>query len=270
MDARAGSFFREARGPTGGWGSLEYGSPSREGQVVGGRWKPLHHFLRRSSFADVTASCGSATLQLVDAGPNATGATLCVIKNDTPRPFKGTVTVEMLHFATARTVTLLAAHPVELGPGAGAASFFCPDGAAGVCPTFEALFAAAGCAGGGADCLMRVVVASPSAADNVLLLADNVLPLAAPSLLKLPTATITATVVAGGGALHVVEVECVSEGLALYVWLSTTASCRFADNGFLMRPGKAKVEVVVFAGFDAAELEATLRVEHLAEHLVPP
>ena len=252
--------------PTGGWGSLEYGSPSREGQVVGGRWKPLHHFLRRSSFADVTASCGSATLQLVDAGPNATGATLCVIKNDTPRPFSGTVTVEMLHFATARTVTLTT-QPVELGPGAGAASFFCPDGAA-TCPTFEALFTAAGCVGGGADCLMRVVVvasaAEPETETPPLLLADNVLPLAAPSLLKLPAATVTVTVVAGGAS---VEVECVSKGLALYVWLSTKASCRFADNGFLMRPGKIEIAVVAFAGFDVAELEATLRVEHLAEHM---
>ena len=43
--------------PTGGWGSLEYGTPV-EGQVIGGRWKPLHYFLRASVFADVMATCG--------------------------------------------------------------------------------------------------------------------------------------------------------------------------------------------------------------------
>ena len=31
--------------PTGGWGSIEYGTP-REGQVIGGRWKPLQSFTR--------------------------------------------------------------------------------------------------------------------------------------------------------------------------------------------------------------------------------
>jgi beta-mannosidase len=30
--------------PTGGWGSLEYGNPRFPGQVLGGRWKPLHHW----------------------------------------------------------------------------------------------------------------------------------------------------------------------------------------------------------------------------------
>jgi hypothetical protein len=30
--------------PTGGWGSLEYGTPGVAGQVIGGRWKLLHHW----------------------------------------------------------------------------------------------------------------------------------------------------------------------------------------------------------------------------------
>eukprot|EP01047_Picozoa_sp_COSAG01_P040744 COSAG01_NODE_3448_length_6086_cov_4.407049_7_plen_61_part_00 len=37
--------------PTSGWGSIEYGSPVA-GQVLGGRWKPLHYEMRRSTFAD--------------------------------------------------------------------------------------------------------------------------------------------------------------------------------------------------------------------------
>jgi hypothetical protein len=82
--------------PTGGWGSLEYGTPTLPGQVcghrmrtallvvsvsllgsvaislsfcltvslsvdeqvVGGRWKPLHYWLRNSAFADVMVTCG--------------------------------------------------------------------------------------------------------------------------------------------------------------------------------------------------------------------
>ena len=32
--------------PTGGWGSVEYGS-AVEGQVLGGRWKPLQYLYRQ-------------------------------------------------------------------------------------------------------------------------------------------------------------------------------------------------------------------------------
>ncbi len=34
--------------PTGGWGSIEYGNPNIAGQVLGGRWKPLHYLVRWS------------------------------------------------------------------------------------------------------------------------------------------------------------------------------------------------------------------------------
>merc|ERR1712217_170925 len=137
--------------PTGGWGSLEYGSPSQPGQVVGGRWKPLHYFLRKSAYADVMAACGNAKLQLNDAGPTASGATMCYVKNDSPRAFSGTVTVELIHFATA-AVSRVANVPVTLAAGSGTTSFFCPD-ASGIvfsqshaaialqCPTFETIFA---------------------------------------------------------------------------------------------------------------------------------
>ena len=38
--------------PTGGWGSVEYGSRV-PGQVEGGRWKPLHYSLRTSTYASI-------------------------------------------------------------------------------------------------------------------------------------------------------------------------------------------------------------------------
>ena len=47
--------------PTGGWGSLEYGTAAAKGQVIGGRWKILHNLMRQSSFADVFVGCGIAT-----------------------------------------------------------------------------------------------------------------------------------------------------------------------------------------------------------------
>lgn len=43
--------------PTGGWGSLEYGTVGfTKGQVLGGRWRPLHHFMEQHLFTDVFAT----------------------------------------------------------------------------------------------------------------------------------------------------------------------------------------------------------------------
>ena len=83
--------------PTGGWGSIEYGSP-RPGQVLGGRWKPLQYFYRRSIFADVMATCG-------DGGA-------CYVRNDRAgRPFEGSCMVASLDFATGASKTV---HTLDL------------------------------------------------------------------------------------------------------------------------------------------------------------
>jgi hypothetical protein len=45
--------------PTGGWGTIEYGSNmAQKGQVIGGRWKPIMHLLKQALFRDVFATCG--------------------------------------------------------------------------------------------------------------------------------------------------------------------------------------------------------------------
>jgi hypothetical protein len=49
-------------------GSLEYGTPVK-GQVIGGRWKPLHHMMEQSAYTDVTAACGKAAVT-VSASPS--------------------------------------------------------------------------------------------------------------------------------------------------------------------------------------------------------
>ena len=42
--------------PTGGWGSLEYGTVGfTRGQVLGGRWKPLHHLMEQHLYRDTIA-----------------------------------------------------------------------------------------------------------------------------------------------------------------------------------------------------------------------
>jgi len=87
--------------PTGGWGLLEYGSQYREdGQIMGGRWKPLMYLLRRSLFRNVFATCGQSGR--------------CYIRNDGTDLFVGTVHVESWDFSgVVRTVFR---NHISLGP----------------------------------------------------------------------------------------------------------------------------------------------------------
>ena len=130
--------------PTGGWGSLEYGTPVK-GQVIGGRWKPLHHMMEQSAYTDVTAACGKASitvtadnarspaphriarrlthcwrlldarttslstdrsLQMMDADDDASGPAICYVRNDLPTPFTGSVTVAALSLEGGKSTTL--------------------------------------------------------------------------------------------------------------------------------------------------------------------
>jgi beta-mannosidase len=85
--------------PTGGWGSIEYGShPGIQGQVTGGRWKPLHYWLKRYLFKDEMISCGTWNQQKGLA---------CVVKNDAFTPLSGTVIIESVELATGNRFTLI-------------------------------------------------------------------------------------------------------------------------------------------------------------------
>jgi len=79
--------------PTGGWGSIEYGNKDIQGQVIGGRWKPLQHWFAQSIFTDVTATCD--------------GAGLCYVRNDGISRFEGTLVLAAHSFADGSESTLL-------------------------------------------------------------------------------------------------------------------------------------------------------------------
>ena len=154
------------------------------------------------------------------------------------------------------------------------------------CATFEQLFAAANCTHGGSDCILRVQVVptakfEASGTAKYVALADNLIPLAAPSEFSLPAATVSivnVSVVAGSGTdTAKITLHCESEGVALYVWLSTLAHGRFSDNGFMMVANTntgidvKEVEFVSFAPvLDLDTLKQSLRVEHLGQHLASP
>jgi beta-mannosidase len=222
--------------PTGGWGSLEYATAAfTPGQVLGGRWKPLHYWYRKSLFTRVFATCGAG------------GA--CMVKNDAVEALTGAVlTVSKVELATGAVTPVHSEPSLSLPPGPGAAAFFTID------PAID-----------GAQFVLTATVVS--AGGEVL--TDNLIPLLPPSnWTGLGKATVTAVVdAAPSGPNGEVGVTLSSDKVAAYVTLTTMAQGRFSDNAFLMLPGTQRVEFVPWAAEQVSVLQETLRVEHMATYM---
>jgi len=218
--------------PTGGWGSLEYGTPGVPGQVIGGRWKPLHYFLKANAFADVFAACGKGGQ--------------CLVKNDlSAQPFAGTVTVKAVEFSTG-AVSVLAQEPVGLPPGPGETYWF----------TFDASSL------DGTKAIVDITV-TDTAGTTV---AHNVVAYATPQFMVLPKATVTFSVSSSPNPDGSVDISLSTDQVAVYVTLTTLAQGRFSDNAVLLLPPSATLQFVPFGALNITQLQSTLRVEHLAQY----
>eukprot|EP00041_Stephanoeca_diplocostata_P026329 m.707884 g.707884 ORF g.707884 m.707884 type:complete len:298 (+) comp22937_c1_seq4:166-1059(+) len=257
--------------PTGGWGSIEYGTPVN-GQVIGGRWKPLHYFLKNSAYADVTASCGAARSTTNDAGNVTTGTMLCYLRNDLAKPFQGQVVVRAVNFVTG-TVVNSTAGTATLAAGGGSTAFFCPSGPFLLqqgqpdgCSTFAEFFNATKCGpAGGEHCVLEVGVYNSDGTT----MAQSTMPLGNPEFMKLPIAKLTLEVLTDAKD-GTIRVQVSSSATALYVWLSTKAQGRFSDNAFTVLAGGTVI--VDFVPFNRVQttadtLKASLRVEHLGQYV---
>jgi beta-mannosidase len=69
------------------------GTPTVTGQIIGGRWKPLHYILKGSTFVDQIASC--------DSNGN------CFVKNDSPFPFVGELAITLTRLADGKQVRFI-------------------------------------------------------------------------------------------------------------------------------------------------------------------
>lgn len=211
------------------WGSLEYGTP-RPGQVIGGRWKPLHYFLAASTFADVLVACD--------------GIGNCYVKNDAIKPFQGTVSISSTSLATG-TETSLYSKSVQLTAGAGITQWFTVANISQLDTSSVFLTATATAEG----------QSTPQSVNTIIL---NV-----PSELKVEKADVKFTV-ASSGSDAVITVT--TDKPALYVTFTTLAAGRFSDNAFSLT-SKRTIEFYFFGPTDMAELTRSLRVEHLATYL---
>jgi len=233
--------------PTGGWGSVEYGTPA-PGQVIGGRWKPLHYFYKQSVFSPLMATCGNDTS--------------CYIRNDKPMAFSGFVKTSIMHFDTGK-VSALATLKVSLPAGAAVSQWFCVTGknrnVNANCGNWNEVFQSVGCARKGRDCILSVAVTDD--ANNVLV--ENMVALDIPANMILNKPDITATV-QGVNKEGSVDISVVSTEVAVYVTLTTEANGRFSDNVFVLNKSQEKkITFIPFGVLDINKLKSTLRVEHV-------
>ena len=238
--------------PTGGWGTLEYGSDAVAGQVLGGRWKPIHYLLRRTLFADVIATCGAA-------GRLARFAT-CYVRNDGATPFHGSVRISAVEFSTGKS-TLLTTFDARLPAGPGALRLLPTLPLDRIDGSTHLLLARCNVASAPAGGHRR----DPSASGG--LVSRNEVLLAPPDELLLPAASVHVAVQSLRGDGDTVKVKLTANATALFVHLTTLANGRFSDNFFLLPPGSRTVLFLPFGPLDEKLLRSSVRVDHLQHRL---
>lgn len=148
--------------PTGGWGSVEYGVAQgwTGGQIMGGRWKPLHHWMARHLYKDLLLVCG------VDGR--------CFVKNDDALASHSSLTAQrsLLRVTDGAVLATFTTGPFALPIGGGAITWFCMDnspyGPGGYsCNSTASVLQAAGCAADGSDCVLSLLLLEGPAATSV-------------------------------------------------------------------------------------------------------
>ena len=222
--------------PTGGWGSLEYGSGA-PGQVLGGRWKPLHHWYESVLYNDVLATCGAAGK--------------CYVTNDNAlSAFHGKVTVSSLEFATGKT-TPLSTVPVSLDRGFGTKQYFDVPAAASLDSAKHMLVVSVF-----ADGTFEGSVAS-----------ENPVLLASPKNLALPKSHLSVSIANAPNADGSIDVTITSSAFSLFTTLTTLAQGRFSDNAFVMSAGSRTLHFFPNNENQLASLKATVRAEDVSSYL---
>eukprot|EP01059_Diplonema_ambulator_P005508 TRINITY_DN1525_c1_g1_i1.p1 TRINITY_DN1525_c1_g1~~TRINITY_DN1525_c1_g1_i1.p1 ORF type:complete len:931 (+),score=264.77 TRINITY_DN1525_c1_g1_i1:382-2793(+) len=217
--------------PTGGWGSLEYGTV-RDGQVLGGRWKPLHYFYNQVLYKDVIVVCGQGDL--------------CYVKNSGVTSLTGTVKIDVITLQASGfpTPTTIYSAPISLGPYSDATYFSIPK----------------------TNPATQLILASVTDAANTVV-AENICPMAYPYQMSIPSGTNVKvySVTAEQDGSFKIDLTCGTT--AMYVTLTTQAQGRFSENAFLINSGTKSVYFYPFTGNQEQALRSSLRVEDLAMHL---
>lgn len=213
---------------------MEYASKV-PGGILGGRWKPTHHWYESHLFSDVLVICGAAGNVL--------------IKNDRFTPFSGTLNITKLELATGIETILFTNSTLALPAGPGAAQWITVDSSI--------------------DGHLFVLRASVIGANGELV-TNSFHPLLPPAnWTSLPLdAAVTVVVADEPNDDGSINVMLTSTKLAAFVHLTTLAAGRFSDNAFFVLPGISGGVTVRFipweSGISSDVLRSSLRFDHLA------
>jgi hypothetical protein len=248
--------------PTGGWGSLEYGTVGwTPGQVLGGRWKPLHHWMAQHLYKSTISACG------------ASGA--CYIKNDAGREmFTGAWTAALVDFASGAE-TIVARANVTLPRGAGSIAWVCAatgkatQGAP--CPSYASIASQNNASTTSALLRLRLQRAGSQHTEdqNDVFMVPFAQIVAQPSF---RSATVGMEVISQPDASGRYSVKLSTSGYsAFFVTLTTAAHGRFEENAFFLSRSESPKTVHFvpspLAVFDADAWAQTTRVEHAGQYV---
>lgn len=245
--------------PTGGWGSLEYGTVGfTAGQVLGGRWKPLHHLMANHLYKDIITVCGSQGF--------------CFLRSDDAiNAFSGKVAISLLHIASSK-LSLIKSVNVSVPRGAAAFQYFClgqgsPTLHGGTCEAIASVLTAAGCAADGTDCVLltNTTDAAGLVKDENWALLTTPAKIAASGVLQ-PTTKVTIAVSGPQRPDGSIPMTLTADGTALLVVITSLAQGRFEPNLLTLQLGQTDIIFVPFEGFELSQLAST-RVEHAALYL---
>jgi beta-mannosidase len=220
--------------PTVGWGSLEYGPPAgfTPGQVMGGRWKPLHYFYKQSLMTDVMATCGSTANP--HGHPTAPDENQCYLSNmRASRSFSGTVTLTSYDHFGDGTAEVLLHRQVELPAGPGGIYWFGPPQGQALPP-------------GNSTALMSTVRDEAGA-----VVSEHMVQLVTPQHICVPPATLSVSIGTRNASDGTIGISVTSDRVAL--WVRGRASCAvhwqqpWALEQALLHSHGAVVLVPVFA-----------------------
>ena len=212
--------------PTGGWGSIEYSGPKGYlGQVLGGRWKPLHNLLADTLFKDVFIACGSEGQ--------------CYVRNDSPMIgiTGGTIFLEFISLVSGKPFIPSIQLPITLPVGPASITFFCASNGSlqGPCSSWSELLTASNCKSDASDCIMFASVTDSTSK----VLVTN------PILLSPPSAIIS-NLRSPGLSFEIerpaplpgmpIRIKVSSIAPALFVTLTSLAQGHFDKNAFFLSP----------------------------------
>lgn len=216
--------------PTGGWGTIEYGTTSVKGQVVGGRWKPIQYWLSEGLFTDIIIACGSQ---------------YCYVKNDFYLPTKVNILIQNINLTDGNPLNFYSASGVSLDAGPGFIHWFTVSGDG------------------------RVLDATVTDSATGAVVSHNLILRSTPADLGLKATDISLQVADSANSDQSVNIvlQKGNDHAALYVTLTTQAQGRFSRNAFLMRDNKVTVTFIPFGTLDLNLLRSTIRVEHVNQYL---